>query len=293
MYEVTRRKEFYKMVTEDTLICVNPDDRKVVFKTEAYKRGEQTHHWVRIQGRHYLSVQSQKNIFKFFKVSATNGFTEDKALTVTLDEGDDVRYVEFDKNFENMYLVKNEDILEQRTVSGGGGVVMNIKLEEKVDFGNTYKQRMSLSDDGTLCALGAGNDKPFWFLIDIPKRTQFKVTSSVLKNSFAPRFLTDESGRVVIGGVGKMEIWNFATRYSEKVIDFGSDLVKTIFSVGNVLAVGGNERGLRLYDVRNWEMIYSKKYEMQIQSLQLTSDLEHLVVAGTGGEKCIILKITH
>merc|ERR1719242_714014 len=160
---------FMKPQSTETLICLNPDERKVIFKTQAYSKGEQTHHWVKIQGRHYLSVQSQKNIFKFFKVSATNGFTEDKALRVTLDDGDDVRFVEYDGNFENMYLVKNENILEQRTVSGGGGVVMNIKLEEKVDFGNAFMQRMSVSKDGNMVAIAGGNVKSFSYIIDVSK----------------------------------------------------------------------------------------------------------------------------
>ena len=81
---------------------------------------------------------------------------------------------------------------------------------------------------------------------------------------------------------------------SERVIDFGTDgFVTTTFSVGNVLAVGGSDKVLRLYDVRNWELIHSKEYEMQIQSLQLTSDLKHLVMCGRGGELCIVMQITH
>merc|ERR1712130_727844 len=145
---------FLKPFWKSILFCVNIEERKVVFKTEAYKYGQQTNHWVRLQGRDHLAVQTQSNCFKYFKVSSTNGFTEDKSLRVTLDDGDDVRYVEYDGNFKNMYLVKNENVLEQRTVSGGGGVVMNMKLESKMNFGDSaYKQSMSISKDGFLCAL--------------------------------------------------------------------------------------------------------------------------------------------
>ena len=49
----------------DKLICVNMVDRKMVFETPAYNAGHHTHHWLKLQNQHHLSVQSSKNVMKF------------------------------------------------------------------------------------------------------------------------------------------------------------------------------------------------------------------------------------
>merc|ERR1719242_282696 len=159
---------FMKPFGYSEILCVNKSDRKLVFKSPAYKDGFHSHHWVILNKRHYLSVQSAKNVVKFFSVEE-NGkqFTENESLRITLPDSDSITYVEFDKKFENVFLVKNGDELEQRRVSGDQGVVMTMKLEQKVSA--TTIKRMSLSDDGKWCAIGGGRSKPFWFLVDVEK----------------------------------------------------------------------------------------------------------------------------
>ena len=77
---------------------------------------------------------------------------------------------------------------------------------------------------------------------------------------------------------------------SLKVID-ANGIITCMCSVNNILAVGSGGKELRLFDATSWEMIYSKKYEMQQYSLHLTDDLKYLTVGGNGGERCIVLNI--
>merc|ERR1712173_219973 len=137
----------------------------------------------------------------------------------------------------------------------------------------------------------------FWYLINIPQQKQFKFTSKTLSDSCTACFLNDNSGRVVIGGRNQFEIWNVKSRSSERVVTItsssGLGYVRITFSVGNILAVGADDHTMRLFDTRSFESIFSKKYDVNIYSLQLTSNLKHLVMAGRGGELCIVFNITH
>ena len=101
---------FMKPYSKSEILCVNKSDRKVVFQSPAYKDGHHSHHWVTLNKRHYLSVQSAKNVVKFFFVKE-NGkqFAENESLKITLPDSDSITYVEFDKKFENVFLVKNGD----------------------------------------------------------------------------------------------------------------------------------------------------------------------------------------
>merc|ERR1711879_398141 len=173
-------------------------------------------------------------------------------------------------------------------MTGGGGVVRTIKLEEKMEFEYTYRQAMSLSEDGALCALAAGNGMKYWFLVDIENEKQSKFTSQKLYNSFTACFLNDGSSRGVIGGHSKFEIWNTESGIAEQVIACGGYGVQTTFSVGNIVAIGNSDNVLRVYNSENWEKIYSKDHGIETQTLQLTTNLKNLVLGGEGGDLCIV-----
>merc|ERR1711879_40739 len=117
-----------------------------------------------------------------------------------------------------------------------------------------------------------------------------KVESKVLKRSYAHCFIGGGSEVIAICGNQEMEIWDVASRSSVQHITIGSP-VNCTFSVGNMLAVGSYDNMLRLYDVTTWNMIYSKKYEMEPQSLHLTADQKYLTVAGLKGEQCVVIKL--
>ena len=82
--------------------------KKRIFEEKVYGFARHSNHWLKISGRHYLSVQSAQNVTKFYGVNVeTKTFPEDKSLRITLPESDRVLFSEFDKDFENVYLVKN------------------------------------------------------------------------------------------------------------------------------------------------------------------------------------------
>lgn len=120
--------------TEDDVICVDMENRKVVFRTSAYESKHCCHsfHWIKNNDRHLLSVQSTKNILKFFAVdSETKQFAEDEGMMVVLADSDEINYVEYGKDFGNVYFVKNQSVLVQKSMTGDRGVVMSLELEEK------------------------------------------------------------------------------------------------------------------------------------------------------------------
>jgi len=274
---------------EKKLICVNMVDRKVVFETPAYDYGSHTHHWLKKQNQHHLSVQSSRNEIKVFEVSDDGKqFTENKSLRITLADSDKINFCEFDKKVENVYLVKNGNILEQRTVSGDQGLVMSLNLEQSVS--GTEKQ-LCLSDDGNWCAIASRSK--YWYLVDNIQRKQFKLESKSLGSTYSPCFIGGGSERVVIGGNPKFEVWDINTRSSLQIVSGLGSYVNCTVSVGNIVAVGTGDKVLSLYDATTWNVIYSKKYEMEPFSLHLTADQKYLTVAGYKGELCVVLKLTN
>jgi len=281
--------------------CIDMVTRKVVFETKSdaaygedrrYINGD-TVHWLNINDRHYLSVQSSKNVIKFFSVDpVTKRFTEDQSLRITLPNTDVLKYAVFDQNAEHVFLLKNDKVFEQHAVSGGNGVVMTLTLNEVIEGDNVCKQ-IAVSNDGTLCAIAGGEKRPYWYLIDILGQKQMKITSQNVQNSYAPCFVNGDNELIVIGAEKKFEVWNLQNMSSLKVIGAKKGVWSTC-SVNNLLAVGVDDGNMYLYDVKTWNMIYSKKYEMRIFTLHLTSDLKYLTVAGGGtpnAELCVVLNL--
>jgi len=285
----------------DKVSVIDVMDRKVLFQTVGFKKLGHVHKWLTFDDRHYLSVQSAKNEVKFFCVdSKTKSFDEDESLRITWNESDDIHGVEYDKNAENMFFVKNGVHFEQRHVSGDKEVVMKMKLKEAVK-GGSINSSVCVSDDGSLCVISGGPFNPYWFLIDVVHQKQTKVTSDNLKNSYTPCFINGANDYVAIAGEGVVEIWSVATKSSLRVLEcdvtansstsFGEDMVYGMCSVQNILAVGSRRSKLRLFDVRTWEMVHSKEYQIAINSLHLTPDLKYLTIGGVEGEKCIVTKL--
>jgi len=271
-------------------------DRKVIFEEKVFEKTRHSNHWLKISGRPHLSIQSAKNVTKFFAVDIeTKTFTENESLRIILSGSDSVYFSEFDKDFENVYLVKNGNTLEQRTVSPDDEVVLSLSLDQKVS--DSQNKQVSVSDDGHWCAIGAGFDNAYWYLIDIPNKKQHKLRSKELKWSYTPSFVGNGSDQIVICGDKKCEIWDVQSRESLRVIElFSTGESRARYatcSVNDLLAIACADKVLRLYDVNSWEMIHSEKYELEPMSLHLTSDLKYLTLAGNRGEKCVVLRITY
>ena len=283
---------FLKANYGEKLICVNIFDRKVMFETASYPEPGFNNHWVKIKGVHYLSVHSDKNLIKFFVFDVvTKLFAEDEIMRVTLFDSDEIYCVEFAQDFENIFLVKNGDVLERISVSGDKALdSVNIKLEEKVKI-NSFSKQVALSDDGQWCAIGTGG-KAFWYLVHIPNKKQYKLESATMTYHCAPSFINGGSEYIAIGGKDQCEIWDINTRSSLRVIS-GIGSVLASCSVNNILAVGCYDKVLRLYDVKTWDLVHSQNYGVAAYSLDLTSDLKYLTMSGSHGQKCIVLKISY
>ena len=149
-------------------------------------------------------------------------------------------------------------------------------------------KQLALSNDGTVCAIGGGHGNPL-YLIALESKTQHKLTSDVLKATFAPCFINGDTEFVAVGGSGKMEVWDIKNKKPVKVLDGEGSATA---STNNILAVG-RAGVLELWDVRNWEMFYSSDFEgLDPKSLHLTSDSKYLTIAGKeGGDKCVVLEI--
>merc|ERR1719474_2228842 len=169
---------------------------------------------------------------------------------------------------------------------------MSMELDEEV--GRMTMRQMDVTNDGAFCAIGGGSKKPYWYLIDIVNGTQTKLKSQVLRETYCPCFINGAADQIAIGGEGKVEIWDLATKTSINVLDVNDveeNSVRCTYSVHNVFAVGTHaDRMLRVFDVRAWNQIFSKQFEMKLQSLHLTADLKYLTVAGWDGEMCLVLE---
>jgi len=273
--------------------CVDMESKKEVFKTQCH--GYHTNHWISIENRLFLSAPTTKNVVSFFAVdSVSKQLLEEESLKVVLPESDVIDYVEFDSSFENVFILKNKKTLEKRPVGGGDEVALSLTLE-KEDEGEGDKN-LSLSDDGKFCAIGGGYEKKMWHLIDIATQQQYELESKALGHSMAPCFLGGGSQLVAVGGNAKIEIWDLDQREAINVVEFSGgdqgDSVNCMCSAGDLLAVGSEDKKIRVYHTGSWELLYSEQYEMVPVSLHLDSDLRYLTVGGSYGEKCVVLKIT-
>ena len=88
-----------------------------------------------------------------------------------------------------------------------------------------------------------------------------------------------------------VEIWSIKSKTSIRKLDLGSSWCST--STNNILAFATATGLMRLWDVRNWEVVHSSTFDgMQAYSLHLTPDLKYITIAGVGdGDKCVVMQI--
>ena len=181
-------------------------------------------------------------------------------------------------------------ILEKRSVMNASNAVLNLRLEEAVRV-YSYAKQTSMSRNGKYLAIGAGRRKAYIYLVDIEKRIQHKLTACHLKHSFVPCFISGEVEFVAAAAKGKVEIWDVNTKKTIRMLPSGGMFICCMSSTNNILATGGDEQTLRLWDVRSWELFHSSKYQMQPTSLHLTEDSKFLTIGGWLGERCVVLQI--
>ena len=266
-------------------VCVDMATKKAIFERKS--SGKHGHHWISINKQKYLSMQTKCSV-QMFKINEENNvFEEDAALRLSVGDGDRINYSEFDRYFKNIFILKNYTILESRSISDLNKVNLSINLENQVSSGSSSNV-MSLSNDGTYCAIGGGWSKPYFYLIDLQKKEQFKIVSQIMKHSLDPCFINGEAEFVAIGSDG-VEIWDVQKRESIKTLEITSAFATA--STNNILAAASSSGEIRLWDVRNWDMFYSTKFHgVSARSLHLTTDSKYLTLSGqTGG--CIVMQI--
>eukprot|EP01084_Bolivina_argentea_P154442 269219_1 len=228
-----------------------------------------------------------------FKVLKKNNgsysFQEDEQFGINLAANDVISFCEFDNNFKNVIMIINGQILEMRAVENINIVKKRIQLSESVTpFRSRFKQ-LSLSGNGNSCILAGGHKKGYAHFIDIENNEQTTLKSGKLGNgAYNPCFINGEL--IAIGGETVVEIWDVWKRKLVKSIRCNGYSQCTT-STNNILAVCTGDGRLTLYDVRNWEIFYTKKFNWVPSSLHLTTDSKYLTVAGRKGAKCVVLQI--
>ena len=156
-------------------VCVDMRSSEVVFEAAATRY--HTNHWIKVGEKPYLSLLTAKHVVKFYEVNPVyDSFEEDESLRITLSEDDEVGYCEFDGKQEHIFLVKNGKVLEKRSVRDNQ-TVRSMTLQQGVYVSYGFAKHLSISNDGQYCAIAAGMDRTFWWLIDIENEEQFKIES--------------------------------------------------------------------------------------------------------------------
>eukprot|EP01084_Bolivina_argentea_P027294 50737_1 len=272
--------------------CIDINSKKMIFTKTRNDLPNATfsHNFILKDNTKYMSFQTKDNEVKFFEIKNGNNFKEAKKFTLSAKRKDVIYGFEFDKNCENVIVVKNGDTLEKRAVKNINKVVVSIKLKQSVNASNGTKI-LSLSNDGALCILGGGYETDYCYLIDIDKKIQTKLVSNKLDGTYSPCFINGQRDYCAVGGEdGLLEIWDLNAKKSIKIIEMGKQAgVTGMNSSNNILAVGSGDKKLRLFDVRTWETFYSDQYEMYPTSIDLTADSQYVTVGGWNGERCVLL----
>eukprot|EP00485_Elphidium_margaritaceum_P009312 CAMPEP_0202696876 /NCGR_PEP_ID=MMETSP1385-20130828/10205_1 /ASSEMBLY_ACC=CAM_ASM_000861 /TAXON_ID=933848 /ORGANISM="Elphidium margaritaceum" /LENGTH=338 /DNA_ID=CAMNT_0049353183 /DNA_START=92 /DNA_END=1105 /DNA_ORIENTATION=+ len=267
---------------------VDMQQNKPVFETQRESDAEQSHHWITVKGKKYLSVQMKKNVISMFKVTKKAKkfeFVEDKKYKISV-KGT-INFCEFDANFEHVVLVIDQNELQMRSMSDLKTVTKSITLDERI--ASSSFRNLRLSADASLCGLGGGKDKQYFYVIDMKTGKQEKFMSQYLADAYGACFINGENEFIAVcDQQGRIEIWDIWKKESVKQLQTDTKLfLASSASTHNILAIGSEDRMLRLYDVRNWECFYQQKFECMGYSLHLTEDLKYVTLAGRGKDKCV------
>eukprot|EP00485_Elphidium_margaritaceum_P018703 CAMPEP_0202728576 /NCGR_PEP_ID=MMETSP1385-20130828/185696_1 /ASSEMBLY_ACC=CAM_ASM_000861 /TAXON_ID=933848 /ORGANISM="Elphidium margaritaceum" /LENGTH=829 /DNA_ID=CAMNT_0049394827 /DNA_START=40 /DNA_END=2525 /DNA_ORIENTATION=+ len=221
-------------------------DRKTNNDAMGGASGYQTHEWFFIGKQKYLSLQTDRNKIKMFKVDNKSQFVEDSKyeLTYSSSKGDNatINFCDFDANFEHIFLVVDNQVLQKRAVSNINKVLQSIELKESVK-GSLFRN-FRLSADGKFCVLGGGYDKKHFFVVDIENEKQIHLTSKKLNSTYVPCFINGENKLIAVSDKnGTIEIWDVEKQETVKTLQVdanstGSKWIKASASRHNILAIG-------------------------------------------------------
>ena len=197
---------------EETFFCVDMATKTMIWERKAHRY--HSHHWVISNGQKYLSLQTNKNTIQMLKfVKENKSFDENETLRFCIAEGHEIVYNEFDRDFKNIFILKDFETLEKWSVGVENEMSLSITLNQKVS--DAPVKQLALSDDGSLCAIGGGDDKSV-HLIVLKSKHQIKLTSTSFSYTRAPCFINGSTEQVAVGGASGegVEIWNVRNRES-------------------------------------------------------------------------------
>ena len=164
-------------------------------------------------------------------------------------------------NFEHILILKDGKVLEKRSLNQVEIVSLSIELDEKVTF--MSMKQLSLSNDGKTCVIGCGRGKQHFYLIDLEQNVQHKLTSGTHTGTYCPCFINGQCAYVAVGGrTGEgVEVWSVKQKSATKLLKVDNQgTTRSMTSTNNILAVSSGVGNLYLWDVRNWEVFYTKTF---------------------------------
>jgi len=319
MYKSSVDSEFKLLAMEcrDWFGVVDMENNTPVLEMNREWDTYQSHHWITIQEQKYLCLQTKYDTIVMLQVKKQKEkagysawftakkekakkyeFVQDDNYTITVDGK--INFCEFDATFEHILLVIDETELQIRSMQDVTTVSKSVMLEEKIR--NSTLRNLRVSADGTLCVLGSGHDtntiksgqdKTYFYVIDIANEKQYKLTSEYLASTYAPCFINGENQFAAVGDQeGKIEIWDIEKQQSVQTLQTEKQhLITSAASSHDILAIGSNDQTLRLYDTKKWECFYEKRFDCDGASLHLTEDLKYVTFAGEGADRCVVLQI--
>lgn len=122
------------------------------------------------------------------------------------------------------------------------------------------------------------------------------LTSSKLSKTLAPCFVNGDADLVAVGGwnLEGVEIWNVKSKTPIHHIECTEKYINCMFSAYGILAVGFDSGVLQLHGTRDWEILRSQEYSMNLRSIHLSADARYLVIGGEYGESpevCVVLQV--
>eukprot|EP01084_Bolivina_argentea_P316361 548355_1 len=96
--------------------CMSLKTKKVIFEQKVDGGSRHSHHWIKVNDKKYLTVQSNKNIIKMYKVN-NNIFEEDENMQIKVADSSEIDFLEFDRNYQNAFLIVDQKVLEQRAMN--------------------------------------------------------------------------------------------------------------------------------------------------------------------------------
>ena len=94
-----------------------------------------------------------------------------------MDESDTINISEFDSNFKNIFILKNSEIFERRSIGDVNTVTLSIELNQRAT--SKVSKQLTVSKDGTWCAVGGG-DSSTTYLVDLENKMQHTLLSETL-----------------------------------------------------------------------------------------------------------------